>query len=159
MSSGFIPDRDSSGNIIQQQSPFSAKVIKDGKLFRRLHGSTFTLNASGDTVHEITVPYLKCKINKLELLWFPEGVTVDFEVLDTEDCAIQIAMGVPEQDRVPNAMLNQFSFGAGIRTNYHEDTSEYDADLIQDMKIRITLHNPTIVTKTVCINSVFHEIK
>jgi hypothetical protein len=127
MSGVFIPDRDSSGNIIQQSSPFASKAVKDGKLFRRLHGQTFTLNASGDTTIEIVVPYLKCKINKLELVWFPEGVTVDFQVLDTADGLVQQSMGVLAQNITPNLLLNQFSFGAGIRKDYHEDVSEHEA--------------------------------
>jgi hypothetical protein len=159
MSGVLIPDRDSSGNVVQQVNPFASKSIKDGKLFRRLHGYKTTLQASGETIVEITVPYIKCKINELEPLWFPEGITVDLEILDTANGIIQQSWGVPANEVVPNLMLNQFAFGAGVAVGKHIDKSEYDADLIQNMKIKMTFHNPTETSKEVCMNITFHEVK
>jgi hypothetical protein len=145
-----LESKDPSGYPMTRPTPFASKTIEGLKIFRRVHGVTGTLNPNGDTVIMLIVPYLKAKINKLELLWLPEGVTVDFKVYDTPTGTIST---------VPNFMLNQFGFGAAISKDWHEDESDYDADLIQNMKIECTLHNPTNVVKTVGVNFHLHEVK
>lgn len=148
---GYIPERDSAGNIIAAPpAPFAAKSVAAGKMFRRVHGVTATLAAEGDTAIELVVPYNLAKINEIVVLWCPEGVTVDFEVFDTPTGAIST---------VPNAKLNQFGFGAGVAKDNFRDRSDYDADLIKDMKLKATIHNPTTTTKTVCVNFILHEVK
>lgn len=148
MSGIYIPERDSSGNIINVVAPFTAKTTKDGKLFRRLHGVTVELVAAGDTVVEFNVPYIKCKITEVQVAWAPEGVTVDLQVLDTPTGTIST---------IPNYMLNQFGFNVPIQKDFHKDASTYDADLIQNMKIKLTLHNPS-TAKTIGVGFVLHEV-
>lgn len=131
-------------------SPFSAKSIEAGKIYRRLHGVTATLLANGATTVEFVIPYTQCKINRIHLVWFPESITCDFNIYDTPTGTLST---------IPNYKLNQFAFGAAIGKDFHEDYSEYDADLIKDMKIEVILHNPTNVTKEIAINFVLHEIK
>lgn len=159
MSGGVIPDRDTSGNIVNYYSPFSSKAVKEGKIFRRLHGVVSALLASGDSTVELVIPYDKAKITGVELLWFPEGVTTDMEVFDTPTGAIQLAAGVPPESVVPNKKLNQFGFTAGIGKDFHKDVSEYDADLIKDMKIKLTFHNSSTTAKNVCTNFLLHEVR
>lgn len=140
---------DYNGNLIQYLSPFASKSLKDGKLFRRLHGVTANLAASGDTTVEYSVPYSRCKITGIQIVWAPEGVTVDLEVLDTPSGAIS---------SVPNLKLNQFGFNAPISEGFHKDVSSYDADLIKDMKIRLTFHNSSQTSKLIGIGLILHEI-
>ena len=118
------------------------------KLFRRVHGVKKTL--SGDTVLELVVPYDQCKINAMEILWAPECIQADLKVYDTPTGTIST---------FPNAMLNQFGFDAGVAKDFYVETSQYDADLIKDMKIEVTLKNPENSTKDVCVNFILHELK
>lgn len=161
MSAVIIPERDSDGKIIQSSNrPFVSKSLPDGKkLYRRVHGLTTTLAAEGDTTVEFTVPHPTCKITEAKLEWFPEGVTVDIIVLDTVDGLIQQSMGVPAGSITPNLELNQFGFNVPVAKDTYCDKSEYDADLIQNMKIKVIMHNSTTATKTVGITFVLHETK
>lgn len=135
---------------MQQNLPFASKSLADGRrLFRRLHGSTLTLAASGDTVFSYTIPYATVKINAAEILWCPEGVTVDFKVKDN-------ASGT--YSGVPNYTLNQFGFGVTVSQDYYQDHSEYEADLFAGMVIEFTFHNSTATTKTIGVNLTLHEV-
>lgn len=151
--------RDSQGRPYFVRPPFTDKAVSNGKLFRRVHGVTAVIVANGDTVVELVVPYNQAKINQVQVVWVPEGLTCDFEVYDSPTASMQAAAGVPEQYRVPNAKLNQFGFNVGIASDEYFDESSYDADLLKDMKLKATIHNPTSVTKTICVNFVLHEIK
>jgi len=130
--------------------PFCSKNLPDGKrLFRRKHGYTFTLDAEGDTVLEITVPYTHCKIQEADLVWFPEGVTAQMKVLDT-------AAGT--YSGTPNYVFNEYGVNIAIAKDYFVDKSPYDADVYGGMILQITFNNPTATTKTVGMNVVFHEV-
>lgn len=140
-------------------SPFASKELANGKkLFRRMHGYQVTLSGT-ETSYEITVPYAACKINKAEILWAPAGVTVDFQVLDTDQGHIQQAAGIPENQAVPNLLLNQFGFSINVAKDQFEDSSPYDADLIQGMKIKVIFKHPLGAAGTVLgVNIPFHEV-
>lgn len=139
---------------IGQSSPFASKLFGSKKLFRRVHGIPFTLNNSsvdsGITVVDFTIPYAQAKITAAEILWTPEGIFIDFEVYDTS---------TGTYSTVPNHKLNQFAFGLALSKDYHEDTSDYDADLYGGMIIRATFHNSTSITKAMAINFILHEVK
>lgn len=158
-SSGHISDPSTGLNFLKDlnipevhvngQPPFADKVTSTGlKLYRRVHGVKKTL--SGDTTFDIVVPYSQCKINAIEILWAPAGLQADLKVYDTPTGTIST---------VPNYMLNQFGFDAGIAANYYEEASNYDADLIADMKVEVTLKNPNNATDEVCVNFILHEMK
>lgn len=145
---------------VKYHPPFAAKVTQDGKkLFRRVHGVTHTL--SGDTQFNITVPYIQCKINKLEILWAPEGLCVDLEVFDSHNYigSYQQFLGVPEGAFTANLKLNQFGFNAGVAKDFYEEMSNYDADLYKDFIVRATIKNPDNLTNKICINFILHEVK
>lgn len=132
-----------------QNLPFDSKKLSDGKsLFRRVHGVKQTL--SGDTDFDLVIPYNQCKINGLEIVWAPAGLQVDLKVYDTPTGTIST---------VPNYMLNQFGFGTGVAKDFYEETSNYDADLIKDMKVKCTILNPDSLTDTICVNFILHEVK
>lgn len=132
----------------QNNQPFASKTIGDKKLFRRVHGVKKTL--SGDTTFDLVIPYDACKINAIEILWAPECLQADLKVYDTPTGAIST---------VPNYMLNQFGFDAGIAKDFYVESSNYDADLIKDMKVEVVLKNPANSTKEVCVNFILHELK
>jgi hypothetical protein len=135
---------------MQLQLPFASKELANGKkLFRKKHGYTFTLNASGETTYEITVPYAACKVMDIDMLWFPEGVTCDFKILDTED---------GDYSGVPNYMFNQYGFDVAIGKDHFSDSSPYDADLYGGMRIVMVFNNISETSKTVGVNIPFHEV-
>jgi hypothetical protein len=72
---------------------------------------------------------------------------------------MQLAGGVPPGSEVPSAPLNQFGFGVELPEGFYRDSSEYDADLIKDMEVRITAYNNSGVPVTLRGNIVYHEIK
>lgn len=135
---------------MQLQLPFCAKELPNGKkLYRRKRGYTFTLNASTTTVHTITVPYSEAKINEVELLWFPEGITVDMKVKDST---------TGTYSTIPNYTFNQFGFNVVIEKDFYKDLSQYDADVYMNMQIEFTFTNSTEISKTVGLNMIFHEV-
>jgi hypothetical protein len=143
-----------------QPLPFASKELPDGKkLFRRVHGFKVQLVANGDAVGTFTIPYASAKINEAEIVNAPAGLTVDFEVLDTDQGTIQISKGVPPGSAVPNLMLDKFGHDVNVAAVHYNDKSPYDADVIQGMKIRVTLKNPTNSTDLVGVNIVVHEVK
>lgn len=137
---------------IVKANPFSDKRLPDGKkLFRRVHGLKLTLTPEGNSTLEFTIPYAACKINEVSIVWAPEGVQADFEVYDTPTGAIST---------VPNLKLNQFGFNVAVSKDHFKDVSAYDADLIQDMKLKVILKQGAGYTsaKEVGINIVLHEV-
>lgn len=143
---------------VQSAPAFAAKTLPDGrKLFRRVHGVKKTL--SGDTKFELVIPYNQCKVNAMEIVWAPEGLQADLKVYDTPTGAITATLAATNYTAIPNFMLNQFGFDAGVAKDFYEEASQYDADLIKDMKLEATLKNPGNSTKEVCVNFILHEIK
>jgi hypothetical protein len=130
--------------------PFASKQLCSGKkLFRRCHGIVVSLPANDSVSGEIVIPYNQCKINKVEVVWAPEGVTANLEVYDTPTGTLS---------GYPNVKLNQFGFNVAIAKDFHADESQYDADLIKDLKVKVTLTNSTDVAKNVGINFFLHEL-
>ena len=59
---------------------------------------------------------------------------------------------------VPNYMLNQFGFNVVVSELLYSDKSDYDADLIKDMKVKLVYKNDTNASKEVGVNITFHEV-
>ena len=138
---------------------FSTNVLHDGrKLFRRKHGIT-AVCAPGETIMDMLVPYASCKIDEVEIIGCESTDTVDFLVLDTEQGLAQQSMGVPAEYVTPFLMLNQFGFDVNIADMYYSDSSNYEADLVGGMVVRMVYKNTTDQTKTIGANFVLHEAK
>lgn len=134
---------------MQLNLPFASKELANGdKIFRRNHGYTHFLTV-GTSSFEVVVPF-KCKINEAEVLYCPEGVSVDFKVLDT-------AAG--SYSGVPNYMLDQFGYAVNVSKDYYKDKSDFEADLYPGMRIVVVLNNTSAIEKTIGFNIVFCEIK
>ena len=139
---------DYSDGIIKS-NPFGSKTINGKKLFRRKHGKFNTIAAGQSGVIEIVIPYDSCKINMAEILNCAIGDTVDFKVYDTPAGTIST---------VPNYMLNQLGFDCELPDGTFKDKSEYDADLIKDMKIEVTYKNNGSEARRVGVNFTLHEV-
>lgn len=130
--------------------PFASKVLSNGKkLFRRKHGVSGTIEANSSGTLSLVIPYALAKINKVEIVNCAIGDTADLKVYDTPTGTIST---------VPNYMLNQFGFDVCLPDNFYVDESNYDADLIQNMKIEITYKNNSSEDREVGINIVLHQL-
>lgn len=145
-----MPEVDNTGKPINKTSPFASKSIDGKSLFKRVHGVVLECS-EGTNVIDFVVPYDMAKLNQIDILWADEGCTVDFKVYDTPSGTIST---------VPNYMLNQFGFGAGVAKDHFKQHSEYDADVIKDMKLEATITLPTgAATKKLCVNFILNEMK
>ena len=140
--------------------PFAKKQLPDGKkLFRRKHGVRQPVNVGQSSSFDMIVPYNNCKIDKIEIVNGSDRVDeVEFSVYDTPEGLIQLSMGVSPENIIPSKKLNQFGFTVNVAKDYYEDKSNYDADLIKDMKISITVKNNSESVRTYGVNFVLHEI-
>jgi len=139
--------------------PFKKKCLESGnKLFRRKHGIKETIPANSSETLSIIVPYNNCKIDELEIVNGKIGDTVDLKVYDTPEGLIQMSMGVPPEQIIPSKMLNQFGFGANICEGYYKDKSDYDADLIKDLKVEVTYYNNGDSDLVIGANFILHQI-
>lgn len=148
----------SNKKIGETQPPFASKILDGKKLFKRIHGVSIVANP-GNNVIEFVVPYNQAKINCLEIIGGDIGDYCDFEVYDTPTGLIQQSMGVPAGLVNSNLMLNQFGFNVYVRKDFYEQKSEYDADLIKDMKLEVHFFNAGQVAKTVAVNFLLNELK
>lgn len=131
--------------------PFADKTLADGsKIFKRKHGVSTSINASTSGTVELVIPYTQAKIDGAEIINCQFGDTADFKVYDNSAGTIS---------GVPNLLLNQFGFNVQMPDKIYEDSCQYDADLIQGMKIEITYHNNSTTDITVGVNFSLHEVK
>lgn len=141
------PKVDSNGNAIVSAMPFASKTIGTKKLFKRVHGIQQECIV-GENIFEFVVPYPSVKMACIELIGATNCDQVDLEVYDTPTGAIST---------IPNCKLNQFGFKANISKDYYEQKSEFDADLIQGMKIEV--HYFARNTGMIGINFILNELK
>lgn len=131
--------------------PFADKTLPNGKkLFTRIHGISVNVQGSPDTI-DFVVPYAACKISGIEVIGGHIGDKVSFQVLDTPTGTLS---------GVPNYMLNQFGFDMNVAKDFYNYKSMYDADLIQNMKLRV-IYDATdeAFPRPIYINFILHEVK
>lgn len=144
----YIPDRDENGNIISPApAPFAAKKIDGKNLFTRVHGVTSSIGM-GLNIIEFIIPYAHVKFNALEIVNGDEGDSVNLKVVDDANGTYST---------IPDYVLNQFGYNVNIPQGFYKRDSSYDADLYQNMKIRLEYNS--VVAKTVKINIILHELK
>lgn len=140
--------------VKQKQIPaFASKTIPETgqKLFRRKHGLGWTSVApnSSETI-TLVVPYTLAKIDEAELMGCGEGDCVDLKVHDNDAGTIST---------VPDKMLNQFGFDVCMPNGSYKDHSQYDADLILGMKVKLTYkNNSSTETRNIGVNITLHEV-
>lgn len=129
---------------------FASKQIEGKKVFRRKHGQIVDC-LQGETKIDFVVPYERAKINLLEIVNGQAGDTVDLKVYDNAAGTIS---------GVANQLLNQFGFDVALCDGMYKDKSDYDADVIQGMKIEVTYKNnggADLLKRG--FNIVYHELK
>lgn len=131
-------------------SPFASKEISGKRLFKRVHGITASVQNAPDTIN-FNVPYDNCKITEIEIIGGAIGDKCDLYVVDTPTGTIS---------GVNDLVLNQFGYSVNVAKDYYSHSSNYDADLIKDMKVRIVYDaKDELLPKTIGINIVLHELK
>lgn len=150
-----IPNRDKDGQYKTKIEAFSAKtVILNGvekSLFKRIHGKSFNAVSGQLTTYDFVMPYANAKFEALEIINGDIGDYVNFKVLDTASGSIS---------GVPNYMLNQFGFEVMMdKSGYYEQRSQYDADVIAGMQMRLEYFNAGNANKTIYINYIMNEVK
>lgn len=131
--------------------PFASKVLRNGKkVFTRIRGISANVGSSA-TIIDFTIPFSLCKITGLEIINTEIGDNATFQIIDTSTGTIS---------GVANAVLNEFGTNVALSKNLYKYVSQYDADLIQDMKLRIVYDSFSMLTfKTVYINYFLHEVR
>jgi hypothetical protein len=130
------------------ESPaFSAKVIGGKKIFSRITGKKFPVIVGLNTL-DFSIPKNEMKMNGVEITNGKEGETVNFKVLDTPTGTIST---------VPNYTLNQFAFDLNLPNGFYSQRSNYDADVIKDLVIRIEIN--AVEARDLCVNYLLHEMK
>jgi hypothetical protein len=143
--------------------PFNSKTLPTGqKLFTRIYGDkhTFPAKTSADEVQyfEFVVPLAHSKIDGIEILGGKLGDSTDFIVLDSNIGLVQLNSGIPAESIIPNLQLNQFGFNKYIKPDYYMYTSKYDADLYQDMVLKIGYRRDDMESRDIYFNVFLHEV-
>lgn len=149
----IIPKKDANSEFINTKPAFASKAVSGGKLFRRKHGKKETILAGEEKEIVFTVPYNTAKINKLEIIDANALDRIDLKVFSPVATATAAAYGMPA-----DTMLNQFGFDVVVSDLLYSDKSDYDADVLKDMRIVITYKNDGANHKTVGFNLIYHEV-
>lgn len=140
----------STKTVFSEQYPFAQKITKDGKkLFRRKHGVKKTIAANSTDTIDFIVPYALVKINKAEIINCIAGDTVSLKIYDN---------AVGTISTVPNYLLNQFGFDVVMPDGMYADESNYEAELIQGMKIQLVYTNNSTTSREVGLNITLHQV-
>lgn len=140
-------------------TPFASKTLPDGrKLFKRVHGVFKTIAAGATDTIELIVPYTQAKINALEILGACHGDTANFNVYDNEAGIITSMSASTGYTAIPNAKLNQFGFNVCMRKDFHKEESQYDADVIQGMRLELEITNSKDEEVLIGANFILHEL-
>jgi len=146
----FEANYKNSSNLSEKtiSEPFTSKVLKSGKkLFQRVYGTSESLTGGSNTF-DFEIPYTQVKFNEIEIIGAELGDNCNLKILDN-------AAGTTST--IPNFELNQFGFNVNIRPSYYKRSSNYDADLISGMKIKVEYNSQS--AKTIYINYILHEVK
>lgn len=134
-------------NLGSLRAPFSQKTANGMKLYTRATGVSHAV-VVGANVLDFVVPFNTVKFNGLEIVNGKAGEKVSLKILDTPAGAIS---------GVPNYELNQFGFDVNLPDGFYSRESNYDADLIKDLKVRIEF--TAIEARNVGVNYLIHELK
>lgn len=146
---------------VENITPFASKKIWVSgaikSLFKRVHGVKSSSIAAGATTSiDLVVPYAHAKFTGAEIFGCELGDTVDFTVHDTANNDIS---GLDVGTYGANVQLNQFGYDVEMPIDRYKNTSDYDADLFQNMIIRCSYTNNGANAKVVSMNVWLHEVK
>lgn len=137
---------------INSTPAFAAKTVTINgvtkNLYKRFTGISQVLAIGPNTFtwSQSTFPWVKFK--GLEVIGGEIGDTCDLYVLDTP---------TGTYSGVPNYPLNRFAYAANIAPEFYKHESEYDADMYQNLQIKIIY--TSVTAKTIYINFDMNEVK
>lgn len=137
------PTLNALGEIASYRMPYASKSNSTHKFFKRIHGTGTNCTFGEVTNIDFVIPYAQAKIAKISLHGCECGDTINLKFYDTPTGTVST---------VPNYMLNQFGFDVELSDGSFESKSEYDADVIGDMKIRVEYSNNGTVNKYIGLN-------
>ena len=141
---------------IEKSPPFaSKKIIVNGvekSLFKRVHGVSASVDAGQTVDIDFTSPYAQAKFTGAEIFGTDLGDELDFTVHDDVNNTYSGAPGSYYE-------LNKFGYSVQMPPDRYKNTSNYDADVFQNMIIRCSYTNNTGSTKTIGMNVWLHEVK
>jgi hypothetical protein len=120
------------------------------QLFFRGQGISQIIPANSTQNLIFTLPYLKAKLNGIEVLYGKKGDTCNFKVLDTT---------TGTYTTVPNYLLNQFGYDWNVEENSQKEILPYDADIFQNMQLVVEYTNNSNADNLIGINFYIHEDK
>ena len=97
----------------------------------------------------MSVPYVTCKIDELEIINCGGNDNANFLVCDDDSGTYSGYAG---------AILNQFGFNVCVSDLFYADSSNYDAELHYGMVIKVEYINNDTESKNIGINAVLHEV-
>lgn len=132
---------------VTEQPVFAAKKIGSKKLYTRAYGKTFSLSVGTNNL-DFSIPFDEVKFNGIEIDKAKAGEKVSLKILDTPQGLIS---------GQANYVLNQFGYDINLPDGFYRRMSDYDADLIKDLQVRI-IYEAT-EARTIGINYMIHELK
>lgn len=139
------------GNIadvnVAANPTFTSKLVGTKKIFSRMTGKKFPVEVGLNTL-DFLIPKNEMKMNGVEITNGKIGETVNFKVLDTSTGTLST---------IPNFPLNQFAFDINLPDGFYSQKSNYDADVIKDLVIRIEI--TAVEARDLCVNYLLHELK
>lgn len=134
---------------VTQEPAFKHKQLPDGnKLYSRTEGKSFSLSTGVNEALDFNIPWNNAKLTGIEIIGGEIGDKVDLKVRDDPSGTIST---------VADAVLNQFGYTVYVGKDFYRRESQYDADLIKDMKIE--LEYDSVSAKTIYVNYILHEVK
>lgn len=136
---------------VDSSPPFNAKTVSISgvtkKLYKRVTGIQTAVTTGVQDAY-YTIPFAWCKITGLQVVGSEGLDKASFWVLDST---------AGNYSGYPNYPLNQFGFAVNICKDFYEYHSEFDADLYQNMQVRIQY--TSVSDKTVGFNFILNEVK
>lgn len=131
---------------------FAAKTVTVNgvtkNLFKRFMGISQALAVGPNTFIWTQAAFAWVKFLGIEIINGEVGDTCDLYVLDTS---------TGTYSGYPNVALNRFAYSANIAPSFYKHTSEYDADLFQNLQIKFVYNS--ISAKNIYINFDMNEVK
>jgi hypothetical protein len=126
---------------------YASKTYGSKKLYARNTGIQQALTAgANEIIYTCTYPWVK--VSGLE--------AINGEALDTAELRVYDSPA-GTYSGVANALLNQFGYTLNIAPNFYKRDSKFDADLYQNMVLKIAY--VSVSNKTVGINILMDEVK
>lgn len=141
------------GITVTSQPPFGSKnIVINGvnkSLFARFTGVQYTVNNGSNTL-TYTATYPWVKMLGIEVIGGQVGDYADLKIYDD-------ASGTYSGHA--NLLLNQFAYAVNIGPNSYTKMAQFDADLYQNMVIKVTYNSVSLLSKTIGLNLLMNEVK